>query len=267
MKRFTVILAFFLLLMTPLTAYADVIVLPENDFYKQHASQIIFLGRNFSANGEGGSVAVKKEPGASSNVTKLQNGEKTYIQNSCLFGGEFWGFTFEHSGWIKLDQMFVLYDYIAFEEEHLGEFYPYAGDYAEIKDTRSAIAWPWPGADYYLLKFEDLDVENLMVAYAYGDEDGREWGFVTYIFGNRNIWICLSDPSNRDIPVFNPTPEPTPWVSETMHIDIKQSTLKNEFPTLFVITALVVVLAAATAVLIKVFWKPNKANPGGDGDD
>jgi hypothetical protein len=258
MKRFTALLLLCFLLMTPLTAYADLIVEPDNDFYEQHKGQIIFLGRSFVANGEDGSVPVRMEPGSKNDIAKLQNGDATYINYSCLYGGNFWGFTFEYSGWIKMEQMLVLYDYIAFEEDHLDDFYSYDGDYAGIKANRSAIAWPWPGCDAPLWTFEDLDAENFWVSYAYSDEDGREWGFVSYLYGSRNIWFCLSDPLNRDIPVFNPTPEPAPWVSETKHVDIKQDTPENEFPALILIIALVIVLVAGTAILIKILWKPNR---------
>jgi len=138
----------------------------------------------------------------------------------CLYGGEFWGFTYEFSGWIKLDQMLVMYDYVAFEEDHRDEFYPYDGDFTQIKEARSAIAWAWPGSDAHIWTYEDLETENFRVSYAYKDNEGREWGFVTYLYGGRNIWVCLSDPLNRDIPAFNPAPEPMPWVAETNAIGI-----------------------------------------------
>ena len=267
LKRTIAILVVCLFLMPSFTAYADVIVEPENDFYARYKSHIIYLGRSFTANGEGGSVSVKKEPGARGDMAILPNGSATYIQYSCLYDGDFWGFTFEHSGWIKLDQMFVLYDYVAFAEDHLDELYLYTGDYAEIKKDAAAVVWPWPGAESSLWTFEDLDTDNFRVSLAYKDKDGREWGFVTYLYGNRNIWICLSDPLNRDLPALIPEPEPTVWVSETAHVDIKQYSPEKERPILAVIIVLVTVLVIGTAVLIKIFWKPNKTKPEGRSND
>jgi len=275
MKRVVILLAF-LLIMTPLVAYADLIVEPENDFYRQHQSRIIYLGRSFVANGEGGSVPIKKEPSAKSEVANLQNGEVTYMQYSCLFDGDFWGFTTYvgdkaggKSGWVKLSQMLVLYDYVAFEEDHFDELYLYNGDYAAIKETRAAIAWPWPGSDAPLWTIEDLNMENFRVAYAYRDAEDREWGFVTYLYGSRNIWLCLSDPLNRDMPVFNPAPEPGEWESETFHIDIRQyiDEQENESSIIVIIVVLVIALVTGTAILIRVAWKPNKTESGGKRDD
>ena len=261
-----------LLIMMPLVAYADVIAEPKNDFYEQHQSRIVYLGRSFAANGESGGVSVKKAPNAKSEVAKLLNGEVAYIEYSCLYDGEFWGFTrygasqitfgdkFDSRyGWVKLDQMLVLYDYVAFEEDHFDELYPYNGDYDAIKETRAAIAWSWPGSDAPLWTIEDLNMENLRVAYAYRDAEDREWGFVTYLYGSRNVWLCLSDPLNRDMPVFNPAPKPYLWESETFHIDIRHYTDEQENdPTIIFIIVLVVALVTATAILIQIAWKPNK---------
>jgi len=251
------------LLSIPFTAYADALIEPDNDFYNQHRSQCVYLGRSFYANGADGFIPVKKDPGSKSEMGTIQNGEVTYIECSCLYGGDYWGFTFGHSGWIQMDQLLVLYDYVAFEEEHLGELYPYSGDYDEIKKNASAIAWPWPGSETLLWTFEDLDTTNFWVSHAYTDGQGREWGFVTYLYGSRNIWICLSDPLNRDIPVFNPTPKPMPWVSETAHTDIG----KTETPFLAVVIILVAALASGTVVIIRVLWKPNESKQGGKKHD
>jgi len=272
MKRFTVILVLCILILMPLTAYADIIYEPDNDFYKQYKTQIKDLGRSFAANGEDGSLSVKKEPGAKDDISKLDNGAVTYIRYSCLYNGEFWGFTEEYSGWVKLDQMLVLYDYITFDEEHHDEYYNYSGIYKEIIETRSAIVWPWPGADNYIKRFDNLDAGHYSASYAYMDGDGREWGFVTYIYGYRNVWLCLSEPTNDSIPAFNPAPEPVPWVSKTAYVEISRDEPDSETPyneinrdapgidatILIIIIALVIVLVAVTAVLIRKSWKPNE---------
>ena len=251
MKGFTAFLAVCLLLMAPHIVHADVIIEPENDFYKQHESQIEYLGRRFYANGGGGNVSVKSEPGSKNEVAKLQNGEETYIQYSCFYDGDYWGYALDF-GWIKMDQLLVIYDYITFEEDHPGEFYSYEGDYDEIKRAGAVVVWPWPGSDAPLWTFEYLDTENFSVSHAYRDEQGREWGFVTYLYGHQNVWVCLSDPINQNIPVFNPEPEPMLWVSDTEHIEIE----KSVNPITVLVIVLVAALAIGTIILLRVFWKP-----------
>ena len=41
------------------------------------------------------------------------------------------------------------------------------------------------------------------------DDEGRDWGYVSYFYGFRDFWVCLNDPSNPNIPAFNPAPEPS----------------------------------------------------------
>ena len=282
------------LIMFSLTAHvthADVVDLPVNDFLAQHESQVVFLGRIFVANGEDGGVDVKEapvtEPEAGKTIARLENGEMTFMDYSCLYNEDFWGYASGYYGWVELDQMLVMYDYIAFEEDHLDELYSYNGDYEKIKETRSAIVWLWPGSGTLLWTLEDLDMESFKVLYAYKDEEGREWGFVSYLYSLGNIWVCLSDPLNRDLPAsgpaepyvwdpetvrvdFNqytqqeefpasdPMPEPYVWVSETPHIDIKQNTQQEEFPVMIIIIVLVAALVSGTTVLIRVFWKEDR---------
>ena len=263
MKRFIALIAAVFLLMVPLNAYADLIVVPDNEFYKNHQGQFVYLGRSFCANSAVGSVSIKDGPDTKKDIAKLENGETIFIEYSCLYNGEYWGFTFDYYGWVRIDQLLVFYDYVAFGEDHLVEFYTYEGNYDEIKKTSAVLAWPWPGADAPLWTIEDLDTTYFRVSPAYRDEQGREWGFVSYLYGSQNIWVCLSDPLNRDIPVFNPEPAPMTWVSDTEHVDIG----KTDNSTVGLIIILVAALAAGTAVLIKVFWRLGENKPERRGHD
>jgi len=252
------------LLIPAIAVYADAIVAPDNDFFNHHRSDCVYLGRSFVASGAYGFVQVKNEPGSNRGDAIIVNGEVIYMDYSCLYSGEFWGFTQRYDGWVKIDnQLLVLYDYVAFEEDHLKDFYTYEGDYVEIKETKAAVAWPWPGADSPLWTVEDLDTTNFRVLHAYKDEQGREWGFVTYLYGSPNIWFCLSDPLNRNIPAFNPASEPMIWESDTEHTDIG----KSENSPIGLIIVLVAALVIGTIILIRVFWKPNETKAGGKSDD
>ena len=64
------------------------------------------------------------------------------------------------------------------------------------------------------------------------------------------------------MPVSNPAPEPSEWISDTAHIDILQyiDEQKNEPSILIIVIVLVVVLVAGTAVLIRLLWKPGEVN-------
>jgi len=248
------------LFLAPFTiAYADLIWEPENNFYQEHKSNMVALDRSFTVNGTNGTVAVKEKPGAKQDVTSIKNGTVIYIHYSCLYGGEYWGYTeyygdsVRYSGWVKLDQMLVHYDYKAFAEQHRNEFYEYKGAYSEMKDPLSCVTWDWPGADH-LKSVTEVYLDHFSIVHAYKDKDGREWGFITDYKGSIGFWVCLSDPLNQSIPAFNPEPEPYLWVSMTTHVDLIDSD-KGSDPPIVAISAMVAFVVAGTAALIRVFWK------------
>lgn len=262
MKKFLfAIIAVLLLLIPSFTAYADVLIEPEDNFYRKHSNQIISMDRSFRANGADGFVSVMKAPDSNREIAKIPNGEDDFIKFSCLYDGEYWGYSFWRSGWVKLDQLLVLYDHITFSEEHINDFYVYSGDYAELTEAGSAIAWPWPGAEEPTWTFESVDTTYFNIDTAYMDAQGREWGFVGYLYGSRNFWMCLSDPLNHDIPAFNPAPEPKPWAPSLdpqpwqVYTNI-ESSASSHLLTIIIIS--VFVLAFGTAALIWVLWKSGK---------
>jgi len=252
-----------LILLPAFSAYADVVVEPENDFYSRNWRDIVPLDRSFYVSAPSGFASLKKEPGARKDIAQVENGESIYVTHSCLYNGEFWGLTSAYldsqnswspEGWISMDDLLVKYDYIAFAEAHYDEFYTYEGDIEEIKSVGAALVWPWPGAEAPLWRLEEFDIDNLWIYTAYKDDAGREWGFVSYLYGSQNIWVCISDPINPDIPAFNPAPPPMKWVSDTEHTNIVGD--KNNIPVLIIVLVAAVVIG--TFILITVLWKKKK---------
>ena len=80
LKRFCLCLIVCLLFLPAGTALADVVFEPENDFYKQHQREILYLGRSFVANGEGGNVPIQNAPNSRGLAGSIQNGRSIYIQ-------------------------------------------------------------------------------------------------------------------------------------------------------------------------------------------
>jgi hypothetical protein len=246
-----------------LSVYADIIIEPDNDFFSRNKAECRYLGRNFVVDGPDGSALVKPEPGKGKETASVKNGETIYLEYSCLYKGEFWGYApsypgrppgaREAGGWLKIDgQLLALYDYIAFEEENADNLIDSRGDLSEIKASGAAIAWPWPGAGFSSWTIDNLDEDSLFVLHVYEDAQGREWGFAPYLYGSRNVWFCLSDPLNGDIPAFNPAPAPAAWASETAHADIG----KIRDPAYMIAIIFIALLIIGTIVILKIFWKP-----------
>lgn len=190
MKR-TLALVFALLLLAPSLAFADVIVEPENSFYRTHQSECQHReGRTYLANGPDGTLDLYTAPNGTVSKT-LQNGTALYCQWTYADNqGIVWGFSDGHEAWAPLGYTLVQYDHISFEEEHPDTIVS-ATDMIG-KEYAAVFLYEYPGASDPIR----LDAVNLAAKKSYTDEQGRLWGFVPYIYGIRNRWFCLDDPGN-----------------------------------------------------------------------
>ena len=217
MKR-TLVLVFALLLLAPSLALADVIVEPENSFYRTHQSECQHReGRTYLANGPEGTLALYTAPNGTVSKT-LQNGAALYCQWTYTDGqGVVWGFSDDHEAWAPLGYTLVQYDHISFEEEHSDTIVS-ATDMTE-KEYATVFLYEYPGASDPIR----LDAVRLAAQKSYTDEQGRLWGFVSYIYGIRNRWFCLDDPDNEALagqkkdaqPSSFASPEKLPTVTRT----------------------------------------------------
>ena len=255
--------AIFLSLVFPvLHVQADVIVLPENDFILQKLDSCERHGRSYYANSKDGFVSLSSAPGANREVARFANGERLNITFTYDDGGEIWGIAeFRASdserwtaGWLPMTELSLIYDYRSFEEDFGYEFYTYD---SQLDLTGDVILWSWPGSGEIVGVFEsDLwELEVLDFSYVYRDAEGREWGFIVYLYAIRNVWICISDPSNKNIPAFNPAPPVSLWPAAD-----PSTVPQRGFSTPLLVIILVAVVALVTVVLIRVLWKKDKGS-------
>lgn len=164
-----------------------------------------------------------------------------------------------------MGQLKLAYDYLAFAKDHESEFYAYSDSYEMLKDIENVILWTYPGSGEIAKIFDGKIGENKTANdqwhfqnnLAYRDGEGREW-----IFGGRwsyeedrtgeNIWICVSDPQNRDIAAKPQNPE------DTAAEDIADTPSTGLSPP-WVVIVLVFMLLVSTALLIRLFWRPNRS--------
>ena len=289
-KRFLVVFAVCFMLMPALGAQANLIMGPrgpQNSFLLQHKNELVRLGRHFFTNSESGFVSVKDAPNSNIEIAILENNQVRSISYTYNYQGELWGFLYhvyfsQHAeftsrgrlfyGWVPMNQLLLRYDRISFTEEHQDEFYPFTGSYEALKTADEIVLWEWPGSGIIRRTLETTQIErfineNITPSKAFRDEQGCEWAFFErfplgrgYAF---NVWINLSDPSNSDIPAFNP-PRPMAWqsagaeISTVADISINTDNPTSEPPISELIIILVAGLSVSTATLIRVFWKPNK---------
>jgi len=260
-------ICFLMAIISALAAYADVIFEPFNNFFENHRGECEYINRQYYANGTNGSISLKIAPDSNEEVFEIENNEIITVSHTYNSSGKVWGVASiltpgvgYESGWVPMEQLLLVYDYISFAEEHQGEFYPYTGDYTELKKAEKIFFWTYPYSGVSD-ELSDIDMErfdeNFAIDHVYKDEQGKEWGFVSWYYYIRQMWVCLSDPSNPDIPAKTTSP-PT---SDSQH-DGETISPETVVPTFLVVTVIMVaVLVAGTAILIRIFWKP-KNSPG-----
>ena len=204
MKRtVSLILALALVLALAPGVLADVIVEPEDAFYREYRSHCHSHDRGYFAAGPDGAVTVYKSPKSPVVVTELENGEYVWIGWTYTDSdGNAWGYC-EHwnnedfvrdwTGWMPLDHLLLKYDSISFREEFSDRIEDRGGQ-VEGQGNFPVVFWEYPGSgevyasltagDGYVPEYEGV----------FTDDAGRSWGFVGYYMGLRNVWICLDAP-------------------------------------------------------------------------
>ena len=234
MKRLiSTVLAIILALALTGSALADVINIPEDDFYDKHADACRLVEREYYANGAAGYATVLVSPESKDTVgfipnTNVLTVDVTYTGASAVFGLVAYSVNSDGSfcmsgeggddlvkGWVNMSEMTLKYDNQSFSEEFGGSFtqdekyenalagysvknaiyfYSYPGS-GEVQDTLTAI-----DPEYSLLTFSDI----------YKDESGHMWGYCGY-YMQRSGWVYLDDPENAELPrTLDRTPQLVP---------------------------------------------------------
>ncbi|MBE6954362.1 MAG: hypothetical protein E7449_00435 [Ruminococcaceae bacterium] len=187
-------------------AQADVIWEPEDSFYRSHSKECSYYARSRIVNSPEGGLAVYVSPKSSSVVGTVENGTALHVQFT--YDNEAWGYveTPEGDGWMPLADTVLKYDHVSFTEEYSEAFFE---DEAVVKAMLESLTdedliydYAYPGSGptksyipaEYVLSDEWFSLQSL-----FEDEEGRIWGHVGYFMGRRG-WICVSDPTNSELP-------------------------------------------------------------------
>lgn len=186
-------------LISVIPAKADVIWEPQNSFYEQHSSECNYVNRQYSANGPDGVVIVYESPESDKVTATWENGHKVWI--SFTYEDErgiLWGISEEEeNGWMPMDYMKVVYDFISFEEEYGSQIKEQSGEIDGQYQNAMIYFWKYPASEQY----STMDLQSFGPEYMpqydglYTDEAGHQWGKIGYYYGIRSVWVCLDAPT------------------------------------------------------------------------
>ncbi len=264
MKKIICVLAGMLCcLLGSISVKADVIWEPENSFYREHAEECTYVSRMYTTNGPDNKVISYKSPEMPQEVDTWENGVRVQI----LFTYEdsddnLWGIYDDYqgtTGWIPMEYLELVYDSIAFREEHKAEIIGDAGELDEKYAGETIYLWKYPGSEEYT----PMEVSDYTPEYSgiYVDGNGKRWGCVQYYFGIKDTWMYLDEPTadfQRIFPDGQGTESRQEESAQTADVENQDSEsrgIERIVPKLnrnLVVTAgiLVIAVVAVTAVLL-----------------
>ena len=269
MKRFfTALLALMLLCALTVPVLADVAYEPDDAFFRRHSGECRHENRAYYTNGAEGFVLVYGSPTGDAEAA-LPNGYNYWIYYTYK---DEWGYL-EYdpddpdsenwrefvSGWVKLADMTADYDYRAFDAEHGSEISE-ADVRLEAPRSSTVFFYKYPGSGIVTdkIKVDWVTVDGPSFTRVFTDSAGRDWGYIGYYCGYRNIWVCIDDPCNPELPpdenyrAVNIVPVAAAGVMESALSAAKR-------PTAYLYAGAAGVVVIAAAVLVFVIRKKKRA--------
>lgn len=133
----------------------------------------------------------------------------------------------------------------AFAELYGGGFVEFDPSYTDALEGPVVTAlWHYPGAAEPLctLTAEGYPANELGPCYV--DSNGQFWGYARYIYGQRFVWICLSDPTGTSV-------EPDQAVID--RVETRVTELETAQRTQLIL-AVVLVAAVVAMTLLLILW-------------
>ena len=204
-KVISICLALVLLCTLAAPVLADVIWMPYGDtFFEDHMADCEYVSESYEAKQDAPYYRSPEE--ADKALGTVPAGTVVGIEYLWNHGewGTGWNRDLPEDGWwVRLEDFRKLYGADDFEAEHRSELISENGVFRP-EGGSTVCFWAFPGAASCSSmpiseEFSDSDA-NINYDMVYTDGEGRKWGRVIYYFGYRDCWVCISDPSNQNLP-------------------------------------------------------------------
>lgn len=265
---FCLTLAFVTALALTATAGADLLWEPTDDlFFRTH--NCVYEDRSYYANGSEGFITLWDAPGGSTVRAQYRNGEKLWVGYTC----KDWALIScregrdELSGWAPLSDLYLVYDHISFEEEYGDQFRDYDGEFADYDGEAGEEFWLWEyphaGEPKSVQKTTRQMLDALLgtsdmvpccISKVYVDRNDWTWGFVEWLYSDRDFWILLDNPTCDGI-MTSCIPEVDDLINSGKITLPQEPVLPGPSYTPYILAAAVVII---TAGLLRIFWKKKK---------
>lgn len=251
-KLFALAAALTLAFALAVTASADILWEPTDVYYDYEKSETV--ARTYYVP-EGMTVNLYKSPNGGALIKTMEAGTRVYVGFRQEVGGEVWGVGYPvggSEGWFRLGRLQLEYDHEEFMKDH--EVSEQEGVITDYRIQDQIYTWTYPGSGILDRSIPEINPNyndgKLEYRCVYTDPDGGQWGYVGYYMG-RCGWIYLDD-------LENPNPPQFPQEAENTVTDTSPTENAPVNSTLWLIAALVAVVAAGTGILIVCLKCKNK---------
>lgn len=249
-------------------ALADVVADPWEEIYDgpDNAEELEWVSGVFYANSPNGRAISKQDPSNAFNFMSFPNGTQLYIDVQWAYEGANWGYISSYTeegketeygdyGWVPMAELAPLYDNAAFMTDYADRIYPFDQAAAALQSTQFYI-WAYPGSGEQYDSYMEYPLDSpsdIEFSLAYTDAEGRVWGYSPYLYGWSDIWVCITDPTNADLPAFA-------WREPDLYAS-KGGPAKSEslLSTVPIVIGLIALVAVITIVCIVIIGQRNKA--------
>lgn len=237
MMRIWMVVLCWMIFVLPVSA--DVIWEPYNDdFYDKYRESCQLVNRNYTADGPEDKVIVYKSPENPSVVATWENGHVaniyyTWTDEKGIVWGMYNNWETNETGWMPMEYMDVVYDYICFEEEFGENFVEESVAIPEECAGTGVYFWSYPGAEAYVeIPMPETAADMPVCSKTFVDEEGHKWGYIGYFRGTRNKWVCLDEPT-ADFTTLYPEKQPIRTPQEaTKESSSEAESVSEETPAL-----------------------------------
>ena len=188
MKKFLKIAAAMMLLAgSAATLHADLIVCPEDDFFKEHDEDCEYVGQLYTAAGDAGVVYVYSSPISNEIVGEIPNGTDIWIDFTYQTKeGVLWGVQTPRRDlslgqWMNLTEFEIAKTAGDFEREHQDALEPIEQTYTLNEPRGYLTLWEYPGSEHIenYIDSWNLDPKTVIwITKKYTDEAGQVWFYI-----------------------------------------------------------------------------------------
>ena len=250
-------------LMLPVSARADVIYEPFDDFYMTNREACTYVCRNYLTAGPNGSVTLYESP-INPGVKKIyDNGTTLYVSYTYQAeDGVQWAccdnWDDSITGWVPMEYLELIYDSESFAEEYGAEFVPIQTslDAPELAG-QTVYFWDYPGSENCIEVTISGDYRPEFYE-SYTDASGREWIHCGYYRGIKNKWVNLDEPTATYEDMFPMPVESAPVETETVPSEQIEEIVPTGGNTKLFVSISVASAVVITAVLLVLLKKRMK---------